>query len=73
MTIIGKSFTYQRGGRDMTENCRTVAVIKGQLAKFSGIIAKGFSKPKQKFIKEMLYGIQSIQGYQTLLYIPFIK
>lgn len=43
----------------MTENSRTVAVIKGQLAKFSGIIAKGFSKPKQKFIKEMLYGIQA--------------
>jgi len=43
----------------MTENSRTVAVIKGQLAKFSGIIAKGLSKPKRKFIKEMLYGIQA--------------
>ena len=43
----------------MTENTRTVAVIKGQLSKFSGIIAKGLSKPKQRLIKEMLYGIQA--------------
>ena len=43
----------------MTENSRTVAVIKGQLAKFSGIIARGLSKPKRKLVKEMLYGIQA--------------
>jgi hypothetical protein len=43
----------------MSENARTAAVIKGQLSKFSGIIAKGFSKAKQRLIKEMLYGIQA--------------
>jgi hypothetical protein len=43
----------------MTENARTVAVIKGQLSKFSGIIAKGLSKPKQRLIREMMYGIQA--------------
>jgi len=43
----------------MTENSRTVAVIKGQLAKFSGIIARDLSKPKRKLVKEMLYGIQA--------------
>jgi hypothetical protein len=43
----------------MTENTRTVAVIKGQLSKFSGIIAKGLPKAKQRLIKEMLYGIQA--------------
>jgi len=43
----------------MTENSRTVAAIKGQLAKFSGIIAKDLSKPKRKLIKEIIYGIQA--------------
>jgi len=43
----------------MTENARTVAAIKGQLSKFSGIIAKELSKPKQRLIREMLYGIQA--------------
>jgi hypothetical protein len=43
----------------MSENARTAAAIKGQLSKFSGIIAKGFSKAKQRLIKEMLYGIQA--------------
>ena len=43
----------------MSENSKTVANLKGQLSKFSGIISKGFKKPKQKLIKEMLYGIQA--------------
>jgi len=43
----------------MTENSRTVAVIKGQIAKFSGIIGKGLPKPKRKLVKELLYGIQA--------------
>jgi hypothetical protein len=36
-----------------------VAKIKAQLSRFSGIISKGFSKPKRRLIKEMLYGIQA--------------
>jgi hypothetical protein len=43
----------------MTENAKTVASIKGQLSKFSGIIAKGLSKAKQRLIREMIYGIQA--------------
>ncbi len=43
----------------MSENIRTAATIKAQLSKFSGIIAKGLSKPKQRLIKEMIYGIQA--------------
>jgi len=43
----------------MTENSRTVAAIKGQLAKFSGIIAKDLSKPKRRLVKEIIYGIQA--------------
>jgi len=43
----------------MSENSKTVANLKGQLSKFSGIISKGFRKPKQRLIKEMLYGIQA--------------
>ena len=43
----------------MSMNSKIVANLKGQLSKFSGIISKGFKKPKQKLIKEMLYGIQA--------------
>jgi hypothetical protein len=37
----------------------TIVGLKAQLSKFSGIISKGFRKPKKKLIKEMLYGIQA--------------
>jgi hypothetical protein len=43
----------------MTENSRTVAVLKGQISKFSGIISKSLSKPKRRLIKEVIYGIQA--------------
>ena len=43
----------------MTENSRTVACVKGQLSKFSGIISQGLPKAKQKLVREMLYGIQA--------------
>ena len=43
----------------MTENTRTVAALKGQISKFSGIISKGLPKPKRKLIKEIVYGIQA--------------
>jgi hypothetical protein len=42
----------------MTRDLRTVAAIKGQTSKFSGIVAKGLPKPKQKLIREMIYGMQ---------------
>lgn len=48
-----------RRGDVMTSESRTVAVIKGQMSKFSGIITKGLSKPKQRLVKEMIYGIQA--------------
>jgi hypothetical protein len=43
----------------MSRESRTVASLKGQLSKFSGIISKGFKKPKKRLVKEMLYGIQA--------------
>jgi hypothetical protein len=43
----------------MSEESRTVASLKGQLSKFSGIISKGVKKPKKRLVKEMLYGIQA--------------
>ncbi len=43
----------------MSANNRTAAAIKAQLSKFSGIIAKGLSKPKRRLVKEMVYGIQA--------------
>jgi len=38
---------------------RTSVVLKAQLSKFSGIIAKSVKKPKRRLIKEMLYGSQA--------------
>jgi hypothetical protein len=43
----------------MSCETRITATLKGQLSKFSGIISKGFKKPKQKLIHEMIYGIQA--------------
>jgi hypothetical protein len=43
----------------MDKDTIVVAKIKAQLSKFSGIISKGFSKPKRRLIKEFLYGIQA--------------
>ena len=43
----------------MSQDAKTVAILKGQLSKFSGIISKGFKKPKQRLINEILYGIQA--------------
>ena len=64
----------------MTENARTAAVIKGQLSKFSGIIAKRLSKAKQRLVREMLYGIQASKDIKLSNItrslnepIPFIK
>lgn len=48
-----------RDGDAMTENSRIVAVVKGQVAKFSGIISKSLPKAKQRLIREMIYGIQA--------------
>jgi hypothetical protein len=43
----------------MNVEYRTVVGLKAQLSKFSGIISRGFKKPKKKLIKEILYGIQA--------------
>jgi len=43
----------------MDKDTIIIAKIKAQIAKFSGIIAKEFSKPKRRLIKEILYGIQA--------------
>ncbi len=45
----------------MGANTRTAEAIKGQLSKFSEIIAKGLSKPKQRLVKKMIYGIQAVK------------
>ena len=51
--------TNTEDGDAMTENSRIVAVVKGQLSKFSGIISKGLPKAKQRLVREMIYGIQA--------------
>ena len=42
----------------MNENTSLTDKINTQLAAFNRIVAKGLSKPKQKFISQMLFGIQ---------------
>lgn len=42
----------------MDENTRLADKINTQLAAFDKIVSKGLSKPKQKFISQMLFGIQ---------------
>jgi len=43
----------------MTRDLRTVAAIKGQISKFSGIISRDLSKAKRRLVREMIYGIQA--------------
>ena len=44
----------------MSENFRTVAVVKGQLSTFSGIISKDLPKAKQRLVREMIYGMRRL-------------
>ena len=43
----------------MDANSTTISRFKMQCNKFSGILSKGFSLPKQKLVKQMIYGIQA--------------
>ncbi|KPJ59602.1 MAG: hypothetical protein AMJ42_01895, partial [Deltaproteobacteria bacterium DG_8] len=43
----------------MEDISRMRGKIKGQIKKFSGMLVKGFSKPDQKFITQVIYGIQA--------------
>jgi hypothetical protein len=43
----------------MDANLTIIHRFKAQVSKFSGILSHGLSKPKKKFLKEMLYGIQA--------------
>jgi Cu/Ag efflux pump CusA len=40
----------------------TVASLRRELCKFSGIISKSFKKPIRRLIKEMLHGIKASKG-----------
>lgn len=41
----------------MIRESKGVVILKGQLSKFSGIISKRSKKPKQRLIREILYGL----------------
>lgn len=43
----------------MDANSTTISRFKMQCNKFSGILSKGLSLPKQKLVKQMIYGIQA--------------
>ena len=48
----------------MTVEHRTVAGLKAQLSKFSESFQKSL-QPKKRLIKEMLYGIRSLEGCEA--------
>lgn len=43
----------------MDANSSTISRFKMQCNKFTGILSKGLSKPKQNLVKQMIYGIQA--------------
>ncbi len=43
----------------MDANSFTIGRFKAQANKFSGIISKSLSVPKQKLVKQLVYGIQA--------------
>ena len=43
----------------MANPAKTAQQIKSQITRFSGKLARRLNKPKQKFINEMIYGIQA--------------
>jgi len=45
----------------MAEDTRLGAKIKGQIRRFAGALARGWTKPKRRLAWEMLYGIQAGQ------------
>jgi hypothetical protein len=47
------------GGIPMKDNTTTSKKIQHQIKRFSSQITKGLSKPKKKFISQMLFGIQA--------------
>ncbi|MGQ9570409.1 MAG: hypothetical protein ACUVUQ_06125 [Thermodesulfovibrionales bacterium] len=57
----------------MTGESKIIANLKGQLSKFSGIIFKGVKKPKQRLIKEKLYGIQASKDVKLSNIAPTLK
>jgi hypothetical protein len=50
---------FKKDINKMDSNNKLAHKVKQQIGKFAGIITKGYSKPKKKFVKEMIYGIQA--------------
>jgi|TARA_B100000315_G_C14526153_1_gene563931 hypothetical protein len=50
----------------MSQNSKTVDILKDHLSKLSGIISKEFKKPKHRVTKEILYGIETSKGFKAL-------
>lgn len=48
----------------MSATTRTATAIKGHLPQFSGIIAKGLSRSKQRLVKEMIHGTQAVEDVE---------
>jgi hypothetical protein len=43
----------------MTDDSRISEKVKSEIENFAQIITQGFSKPKKKFVSQMLFGIQA--------------
>ena len=43
----------------MSSDSKLRSKIKSQIARFAAGLSEGFSKPKQRFLREALYGIRA--------------
>src|SRR4030042_201310 len=50
--------------RPLTMLAQTAVKIRDQMARFSGKLSQGLCKPAQRFVEEMIYGIQAAQSVQ---------
>lgn len=55
----GKEFTRNTRRNPMKDSSITSHKVQQQMKRFSQIVGHGVSKPKQKFIAQMMYGIQA--------------
>jgi len=61
---LGKEFP-QKGGIPMKNNSKILVETKERIDKFAIQIAKGTSRPRRKFIRQMIYGIQAARDVKV--------
>lgn len=56
---MGKEFPQNRKESPMKNNSIISEKVKTEIERFSWLLTQGFTKPKKKFISQMLFGIQA--------------